>query len=73
MPKHKLPPLTLAGRLKALRAERGLTQQQLADAAGLSQQTVGHLESGRRHRPTGDTLVRLAEALGIPPALLLRG
>ena len=33
--------------LKALRAERGWTQQELADRAGVSRQTIHSIESGK--------------------------
>ena len=46
-----------------LRAERGhLTQQQLADAAGLDRKTVVRLETGRQ-RPTTASIWKLARAL----------
>jgi transcriptional regulator with XRE-family HTH domain len=34
--------------LKALRKERSMTQQELADALGLSKSTVAYYETGRR-------------------------
>jgi transcriptional regulator with XRE-family HTH domain len=63
-----------AGRLKELREQAGLTQQQLADKAGLSKFGISDLEQGRRI-PGWDTVLALASALGvstdafaIPPA-----
>jgi putative transcriptional regulator len=38
-------------RLPVLRAERGLTRQQLADAVGVHYQTIGYLERGE-YRPS---------------------
>lgn len=49
-----------------LRRERGLTQEQLADRSGLSQQYISGLESGKRN-PTVLTLFELAQALGTEP------
>ena len=50
--------------LKA-RAERGLTQAQVAERIGTTQSAVARLESGRgRHSPSLATLSRYAEALG---------
>ena len=48
----------LGRRLKILREEKGLTQQQLADVINLSQQTIGHYEVDRA-KPDVDTLNKL--------------
>lgn len=57
-----------------IRQEKGLTQEQLQDRSGFSQQYISGLERGRRN-PTILTLNELAQALGvshvdliIPPA-----
>lgn len=47
-----------------LRKERGLTQEQVADRSGFSQQYLSDLERGRRN-PTVITLYELAQALGV--------
>ena len=55
----------LVGRNAArLRKEAGLTQEQLAERCGLSQQYLSGLEQGRRN-PTVVTLYELAMALGV--------
>src|SRR5262245_39692409 len=51
-------------RLKELREQAGLTQQQLAERACVGQRTVSHLEQGRE--PVWSTLLALSEALGVP-------
>jgi DNA-binding XRE family transcriptional regulator/molybdate-binding protein len=51
-------------RLQSLREERGLTQAELAAAAGISRQMVGAIEAGR-HLPRVDAAIALAAALGI--------
>ncbi|MER6811694.1 BTAD domain-containing putative transcriptional regulator [Spirillospora sp. NPDC000708] len=51
--------------LRALRAEAGLTQQELASLAGLSLAAVRDLEQGRRTRPRRRSLAALAGALGL--------
>lgn len=53
-----------AGRLKELREQAGLTQQQLADKSGLSKFGISDLEQGRRI-PGWDTVLALAAALGV--------
>lgn len=50
--------------LSRIRKERGLTQEQLAERSGLSQQYLSGLESGRRN-PTVVTLFEIASALGV--------
>lgn len=62
----------LVGRNAArLRKEAGLTQEQLAERCGLSQQYLSGLESGRRN-PTVVTLYELATALGVSHEELVR-
>ena len=39
-------PIALHNRIAVLRAERGLSRQELADAVGVNYQTVGFLERG---------------------------
>jgi transcriptional regulator with XRE-family HTH domain len=62
--------MSLAMRLKRLRAERGMTQEQLARKARVSLGYVARLEIGR-HDPKLSTLRRLARALGVPVTELL--
>jgi transcriptional regulator with XRE-family HTH domain len=50
--------------LKRLRNEAGLTQQQLAQEAGISMASVLGMEQGRNCNPRLDTLRKLAAALG---------
>ena len=58
--------LTLFGKvLRGLRRRAKLTQQELADASGLTRTTVYRLELGLRP-PFEDTVRRLARGLGIP-------
>lgn len=56
--------MTLAERLKALRTQRQWSQQQLAQAAKLTQPDVSRIELGRIQQPRLAVLRRLAEALG---------
>lgn len=56
--------------LKFWRRHRRMTQGQLAIKAGLSQEAVSQIETGRR-TPSLHTLMRLSDALGTTPNLLL--
>ena len=55
-------------RLRRLREAAGLTQEALAERAGLSAEGVAALERGRRRRPYPHTLRALADALGLDAA-----
>jgi tetratricopeptide (TPR) repeat protein/transcriptional regulator with XRE-family HTH domain len=57
------PPVPFAGVLRRLRAEGGLTQEELAGAAGLSPRAVSDLERGVVITPHRDTVRLLADAL----------
>jgi transcriptional regulator with XRE-family HTH domain len=61
---------TLARNLKRLRRERGLTQEELADLAGLNRNYVGMIER-QENAASVDTLEALGEALQIKAAQLL--
>jgi DNA-binding XRE family transcriptional regulator len=50
--------------LKRLRAQRKLTQKQLAEKSGLSQNAISHWENGERE-PGWSAVVQLAKALGV--------
>ncbi|MFJ7268199.1 helix-turn-helix domain-containing protein [Streptomyces sp. NPDC099050] len=52
-------------RLRALRRERGLTLEVLAQATGISVSTLSRLESGKR-RPTLELLIPLARTHRVP-------
>ena len=58
-------------RIRAARKRAGLTRLQLAEASGLAYGTVCRLEAGNDSRPNIHTLTKLAEALGVPPCVLL--
>jgi WD40 repeat protein/transcriptional regulator with XRE-family HTH domain len=59
------PSLSFAGLLRQLRAEAKLTQEELAEAAGLSPRSVSDLERGVNRTARRDTALLLAGALGL--------
>ena len=56
-----------AVKLRELRQEQGLTQQDLAARCGVSAAYISQLEIGYRRRVSPPLYVRLAEALQIAP------
>jgi tetratricopeptide (TPR) repeat protein/transcriptional regulator with XRE-family HTH domain len=60
------PALSFAGLLRQLRAEARLTQEELAEAAGLSPRSVSDLERGISRTAHKKTAGLLADALGLP-------
>jgi tetratricopeptide (TPR) repeat protein/transcriptional regulator with XRE-family HTH domain len=56
-------PVRFADALRRLRVEAGLTQEELAEAAGLTSRTISDLERGMVNTPHKDTVQLLADAL----------
>jgi transcriptional regulator with XRE-family HTH domain len=62
----------LVGRnVKRIRQDKGLTQEELAERSGFSQQYTSGLEQGRRN-PTIVSIYELATALGVSHMELVR-
>jgi transcriptional regulator with XRE-family HTH domain len=57
-------------KIRELRAERGFTQEQLCERAGISIDAVSRIEGGSRV-PTLETIERLAKAFSVSPAVFL--
>jgi transcriptional regulator with XRE-family HTH domain len=55
--------VSLGGLVRAHRGRLRLTQEELAERAGLSERTLRNLEGDRIRRPYPDTIRRLADAL----------
>ena len=55
---------TVARNLRRLRQKRGLSQEELADRAGLNRNYVGMIER-EENAPTVDALEQIAKALNI--------
>lgn len=58
-------------RLARIRHQRGWTQVELAHQAGMMQAAIGRLESGKKTAVRADTVMALAQALGISTDYLL--
>jgi len=53
-------------KIRKVREEREITQEQLALNAGLNRAYIGYIERGERN-PSTDTLVKIAKALKVSP------
>jgi transcriptional regulator with XRE-family HTH domain len=62
---------TVARNVRRLRLERGYTQEELSELAGINRNYTGMIERGERS-PTVDMLEKLAKALKIDPVALLK-
>jgi transcriptional regulator with XRE-family HTH domain len=62
----------LGRRVRERRTKAGLSQEELAERAGLDRSYIGQVETGRRNANL-DTLSRLAVALDIDLGTLTRG
>jgi DNA-binding XRE family transcriptional regulator len=56
-------------RISMLRAERGISRRQLADALGVHYQTIGYLERGE-YSPSLYLALRIAEFFEVPVEVL---
>jgi transcriptional regulator with XRE-family HTH domain len=62
---------SIGARLKELRRDRDLSQERLAERAGLSVDLIKRLEQDRRHSARLDSLYALADALDVPLSRLV--
>lgn len=62
--------VAIGKRVKALRADRGLSQAQLAEAVGVEPMTISRFENGRAGMGLSN-LLKLAEALRAPLSAIL--
>lgn len=54
--------MTIGERIKKIRQEKGLSQKELGEKLGVSQQMIGQWETGKAN-PKIETLIKIAEAL----------
>lgn len=62
---HEILRSTIAANICRLRRERGMSQQSVADAAGISRVTYNRIEKGHGI-PGADVIFSLADVLGVP-------
>lgn len=60
----------LAAAIKSFRKSRGLTQEALAEKAGLDRKTINRIEKGH-YAPTMSNFFQISEALEVEPQELL--
>ena len=53
-------------RIKECRKQLGMTQEELSIKSGVSREIISGLESGTTRTTTVQTLVKIADALGVP-------
>lgn len=53
----------MASKIKIARVEKDMTQEDLADAVGVTRQTIGLIESGK-YNPTIKLCISICSALG---------
>ena len=61
----------IGDRIREVRRERKLSQERLAELAGLDRQAINRIEQGHASALL-DNLIRIADALGVPLADLVR-
>lgn len=57
--------MRLSENLKRIRAERGISQDELAERSGVSKGQISKLEIGMQKNPVLETVVALSSALGV--------
>jgi transcriptional regulator with XRE-family HTH domain len=62
-----VPSVAFGTLLRRYRVAAGLTQEELAERAGISRRSLGDLERGVAHTPRKDTVALLAAALALAP------
>ena len=63
--------MVFAANVRRLRSERGLSQEELAEAAGVHRTYIGMLERGEKN-VTIYNIERIARALSVEPFVLLK-
>ena len=67
---RRMTPHNLGATIRKLREAKGLTQDQLATAVGMMRSNISRIEAAK-HRPTLETLEKIAKALRVSVADLV--
>jgi XRE family transcriptional regulator, regulator of sulfur utilization len=70
-PRNELIASTFGSVVKGIRLEANLSQEQLANVAGIDRRTIGRIESGQ-HQPTLSVLFSIAQAVSVAPHVLVK-
>jgi len=70
MRKYSRSPKFISRKIKRLRNQRGLTQEELAEIVGVSVNYIGYIEQNKR-TPSIKTADKIARALGVKLSNLL--
>jgi len=54
----------MKNRLRAIREEKGISQEELSEKSGVSRTTISELETEKKEVTTNITLEKIAKALG---------
>lgn len=68
---HQSPSPGIGGTVRQLRLARGMTQGQLAESAGIANETLSRIETGARTSVSIGVAMRLSDSLGVPVTHLL--
>lgn len=73
--KHRTPPAlaTMGERVKAARKAKKMTQERLAEAIGVTRNTITLLETGATSTLSAENTKACADALGLPVNYLIHG
>jgi transcriptional regulator with XRE-family HTH domain len=61
----------MGNRIRELRINAGLTQEQLGDMVGLQKSAIAKYENGKTENMKRTVIQKMAEALGVSPAYLM--
>lgn len=65
--------MAIAENLKQQRKDQKMSQVELAQASGVSQAQISHIESGLKKNPGVITIKKLADALNVSVEKLIQG